>query len=424
MRLPVLTALVCVGGVWSGSWAQVCDISVIGEAAYGVGSAKASVSGDVLCLAATYERLLLVYDVSDPTDPRLMSSVPSNGYTWYVEIRGTLAYVGQGGDLKVFDLSDPADPIEVHVEPGVGGSELRISASGTFACTRSSAGRLRIFDLADPSHPAYVSNVFISSNYGVALSGQYAYVSYRSGMTSNIRILDLTDLSAPVVVENARVQRRGTLDIEGELLALRADGYLQLYDLSDPLDPELLGSIDHMHQSGSVTLSGSVAYITSPGAGVRAIDISDPTNPVEVGTTSAFELAGRVAVDGAVAYTGADGRVWSLDLSIPMACVRADFADPAGALDYSDVLGFVAAFAAEEAAADLAEPAGVFDLADVSAFLGAFDECDTCNPYAVVPEGGRYLYRPEGVGGYAPVTAALAAVGLPLIVVRRDRRGA
>lgn len=53
-------------------------------------------------------------------------------------------------------------------------------------------------------------------------------------------------------------------------------------------------------------------------------------------------------------------------------CNDADLGEPFGVLDFSDVLAFLAAFGAGDAAADLAAPTGVLDFSDVLAFLGAF----------------------------------------------------
>lgn len=71
-----------------------------------------------------------------------------------------------------------------------------------------------------------------------------------------------------------------------------------------------------------------------------------------------------VWLDHAGAYAGAQ--------SIPASDCPADLADPAGTLDFSDVIGFLSAFAAGEPAADFAPPTGTFDFSDVLAFLTAF----------------------------------------------------
>ncbi len=56
----------------------------------------------------------------------------------------------------------------------------------------------------------------------------------------------------------------------------------------------------------------------------------------------------------------------------PEPCSGADLAEPFGQLDFSDVVQFLSAFGAMDAAADLAPPLGQWDFSDVVAFLGLF----------------------------------------------------
>ncbi len=53
-------------------------------------------------------------------------------------------------------------------------------------------------------------------------------------------------------------------------------------------------------------------------------------------------------------------------------CNDADLAEPYNVLDFSDVLAFLTAFSAQDAAADLAAPFGTWDFSDVLEFLGQF----------------------------------------------------
>jgi len=55
-----------------------------------------------------------------------------------------------------------------------------------------------------------------------------------------------------------------------------------------------------------------------------------------------------------------------------LACSDADLAEPFGALDFSDVVAFLGAFAGEGALADLAAPFGAWDFSDIVAYLGVF----------------------------------------------------
>ncbi len=60
-----------------------------------------------------------------------------------------------------------------------------------------------------------------------------------------------------------------------------------------------------------------------------------------------------------------------LTVQPPDPCL-ADFAPPAGVLDFFDVAAFLDAFSAQDPAADFAPPQGTFDFFDVAAYLSAF----------------------------------------------------
>ncbi len=68
------------------------------------------------------------------------------------------------------------------------------------------------------------------------------------------------------------------------------------------------------------------------------------------------------------------GRFWVISGLTFLSCNRADLAAPYGALDFSDVLAFLAAFGASSPVADLAEPLGKWDSTDVVAFLTHFGD--------------------------------------------------
>ncbi len=105
-----------------------------------------------------------------------------------------------------------------------------------------------------------------------------------------------------------------------------------------------------------------------------------PLDELVEGVTHVVQRDVRVGADGTLrlaAYStlqSDQSYVNGIQLLGPRGCSPADLAAPLGALDFSDVVAFLAAFAAGEPGADLAPPAGVFDFSDVVEFLSAFAE--------------------------------------------------
>ncbi len=124
--------------------------------------------------------------------------------------------------------------------------------------------------------------------YAVVVDGTRAYVGSEAG----IEIYDVPDSSTitPRGVVETGVPVRGLAVSDGYVYAAlskssASEGYLRIYDLSDPETPVQKGSetISGGEPQGLV-VSGNRAYVAGNNMGVGAHDISDPTDPRAVGT--------------------------------------------------------------------------------------------------------------------------------------------
>jgi hypothetical protein len=180
---------------------------------------------------------------------------------------------------------------------------------------------------ADPySEPAYPHeeshcmwfdslNVRFIGNWPFGPSHAVAYDSVRRlvfcGSGGGVYILDLSVPSAPVKLSEL-VQTRGIVyglsyELSNSMLYI-ADGIagLEIWDISNPSFPTIVGSWDTPGQANGVTVSGSYAYVADADSGLRVIDVSIPSNPTEVGYCDTPDDARDVAVSGSYAYV-ADG---------------------------------------------------------------------------------------------------------------------
>jgi hypothetical protein len=75
-------------------------------------------------------------------------------------------------------------------------------------------------------------------------------------------------------------------------------GGLQVIDVSDPANPQQVGSYDTSGEALGVAVSGDYAYVAGYNAGLQVIDVSDPANPQQVGGYNTSGYAQGVAVSG------------------------------------------------------------------------------------------------------------------------------
>ena len=103
-------------------------------------------------------------------------------------------------------------------------------------------GNLTIVDISDPVHPTLVSSMELGHDaYDVAVSGHYAHVAHRGGFTT----VDLSDINHPQIVaeRHSPMPANGVVVVVDSVLCLLA-GSIFFYDIRDPVQPELIGSVD------------------------------------------------------------------------------------------------------------------------------------------------------------------------------------
>lgn len=91
---------------------------------------------------------------------------------------------------------------------------------------------------------------------------------------------------------------------------------LQIIDISDPVRPSILGSVDMPGFANDITVSGDYAYIADGSSGIIVLDISDPQLPAMVGSFISPGSARTIAVSDKYACVGS-GSFLSLYQAVP-----------------------------------------------------------------------------------------------------------
>jgi hypothetical protein len=122
----------------------------------------------------------------------------------------------------------------------------------------------------------------------ICISGNYAYTT-----SGGLTIIDISDNMSPsIVLENFSDAER--IDVVGNYAYLgTASLELQIVDVSDPVNPILMGSTNLYDIPNDVIVVDSYAYVSGYD-GFSIIDVLDPENPFEVSWTADGNVVGNL----------------------------------------------------------------------------------------------------------------------------------
>ena len=140
------------------------------------------------------------------------------------------------------------------------------------------------------------------SVWSVAVAGNYAYVSSIEGLD----VLDVSTAASPQLVGHAAAE-------SGEVVVLCDRAFVggEIFDISQPSNPQRLGTMSVPGRSRALAIDGNRAYVgfnggpcdlQCPPNGLAIADVSDATNPRELGVYYSIYPSLSVAVSGNYAY--------------------------------------------------------------------------------------------------------------------------
>lgn len=211
-----------------GGWFEDCDrcTSINGIA----------VQGDYV-FASDYYAGLQVFDVSDPASPQKVGQVEFEEGT-DIAIVGDYAYVTSSGDngLMAFDISDPANPSQVGATEDTNFDGLSIDINNNHAYIAGNYKGFFIVDISDPT---------------------------------NLKVINETDTDGTVKVVQFS---------DNKLYCVDYDEGLLVYDVSNPVTPNLLGSLAVENADVGAVRDTTVYFDWWDERGYKVIDASNPAD--------------------------------------------------------------------------------------------------------------------------------------------------
>jgi|GEM_PF-6876671 len=187
---------------------------IIGELAFDDPPVFVAIKDDLVVAAVHHFGLpfrteLLMIDISDSSQPVVISTIDGLENSREMEFSGDLLYVSDvsafNKGLHVIDLQDPWNPVHVSYRP-LPGRASDVCVSGNFALVADGEAGVTVVDVLDPTVPHVVLSLDVMNAVRIKLVGNIAYVAGKHPNNtlevpvSNISLINFADPRHPVRV--------------------------------------------------------------------------------------------------------------------------------------------------------------------------------------------------------------------------------
>ncbi len=323
------------------------------EAAYGI-----DVVDGIAYVAYDYynrEKGMQILDVSNPADIKELSRIPTTHGAFKVQVQGDYAYI-VGGYVSIVNISDPTNPVLV--------SEF---FTGYYSSDLDVRGNLLYLADLDPYWPAYESaltilNIEDKSNPSVITSYDIYLAVSDVKLSGNLAIVANEDYVWFVdVTDSANLSVAGSYNVPGSALRVKTKdslvyivddssprsikrssprpGDFQIINIADPANPTLIGSLSFPGPVTNVVATESHAYVlnnTGLGYGIRVFEIQDRLAQKWISSYSTIGAPNNAVVRGTTLVVAGSRGLEIVDISDPANLKQVTLYRTAGAV--SDVV--------------------------------------------------------------------------------------
>ncbi len=220
---------------------------------------------------------LIVVDVLDPTNPVILAEVPTEGYTFRIDVEDDVAFLASSfyfNGISAFDVSDPAHPSLLGIVEAQH-HQIHLDARDGILYYTNGDSTFIALDVQDPSSMAFIGG--IAMNRAIrhfVIDGDVAcFFGYES--TSLVDISDPRGMK-PLGVEHAPASM-GAYDHATQTTYLLQSGEpFKVFDVSSGDNWEYLGSFDTYGSRYDIIIHDHYAFIATGRSGLHVLDISAP----------------------------------------------------------------------------------------------------------------------------------------------------
>ncbi|MBL9136273.1 MAG: PQQ-binding-like beta-propeller repeat protein [Verrucomicrobiales bacterium] len=256
---------------------------------------------------------LQIISIADPENPQRVGGCATGGYPWDVAVSGSHAYMANQGSLGIIDVSDPTRPRKVASVPDIQAWGVAITNQLLFVAAAQQG--LKVLDVTVPTEPRLVGHSIPGgSAFEVVVSGSYAYVA---DALQGLLVYRVTEPTEPGKVKwtfqtGGPVGSSPALAADGTLVVGSDDGKVYALDGQTGAKKWETTTNDRVRSSPAIGDHG-LLYVGSDDGKVYALDLGTGQLRWEFATGAGVVSSPAVSAWGTVFIGSLDGRLYALD---------------------------------------------------------------------------------------------------------------
>ncbi|OGC95021.1 MAG: hypothetical protein A2W25_10775 [candidate division Zixibacteria bacterium RBG_16_53_22] len=216
------------------------------------------VEGQYAYIANENQRVTIV-DISNPYNPQVLTSIDSlcHAKEIFIDSLAYVAYCWSG--VRVLDITDPANPAYLSTFNTVGWAWDIYERDGILHVADNSGGFCTI-DARDPHHPVLLDSLrSLHGTISVCVDGDYAYLI---DAWAGLVILNVSDPANIFRVCTRYISQARDIQVfENYAIISRGTGRLRVYDISDPLSPVPVDSVNTWGSANELCIRNGYIYV-------------------------------------------------------------------------------------------------------------------------------------------------------------------
>jgi len=286
--------------------------------------------GQTYCLVSGSS--LNIVNVTNPISPSVTATLSLAGYGEGLAASGSYAYLAVGSTgMEVVDFSDPANPTSVATIAGAGsGYAEGINVSTPYAYLANGAN-VSIFDISTPASPTLTGSYTRSDDEWIQDAMPRGNYVYSCAYSAGIDVIDVSNPASPTLVTSLANGKNADIMFDGDYgyIASREFG-LTVLDVSTPTAPTIINTFStngvlRKVSYGAISLSGTITghIFTAEVSALGAVNVSAPASMAYSGFVEVNAPADGICYtadfDGNIAYVAYYRHIRALDITSPSA---------------------------------------------------------------------------------------------------------